>query len=135
MYCQTTFSLICFNWVDDSSDLPLRYSFFYRIAEDENEVDYQLVTLSVSTRYDDALLPQGGGNASIIVGYAYIEDQPGASSSATDAVVCESTKPSVTELANRSYALLHYAFASGDVERVFQTMVRLFPWSQHANGV
>ena len=123
---QTTFIFACYNWVDDAADLPLLYSFFYRIADDKTEVDYQLITLSASTRYAGALLPQGGGNASKIIGHAYIEDQMGASSSATDSVVSQpATKTSVPELANKTYALLESAFASGDVGRVFQTMVRL----------
>ena len=99
------------------------YSFFYQIAAAQSGVEYQLITLTPSTSYDGALLPQGGGNASTIIGHAYIEDQPGASSSVTDTVVCEPQTSSVNEHTNRTNGLLNSAFASGDVERVFQTMV------------
>ena len=106
--------------------MPLLYSFFYRIADDENEVDYQLATWSASTRYAGVLLPPGGGNASWIIGRAYITDQPGASSSAMDSVVCApATQSSMSDLANQTVSLIDFAFASGDVGRVFQTMVRL----------
>ena len=60
---ETAFDFACTGWVDDTTDLPLLYSFFYLIAGDE-ATEFQLVSNTPSTGYDAVLLPQGGGNAS-----------------------------------------------------------------------
>ena len=60
---ETAYDFACAGWVDDATDLPLLYSFFYAIAGDE-ATEFQLVSKTPSTGYDAALLPQGGGNAS-----------------------------------------------------------------------
>jgi len=52
-------------WVDDESDLPLLYSFYYAIFG-AAATEYQLVSNTPADNYDGALLPRGGGNASEI---------------------------------------------------------------------
>jgi hypothetical protein len=60
---ETAFDYACAGWVDDATDLPLLYSFFYALVGAE-ETEYQLVSKTPSTGVSAALLPQGGGNAS-----------------------------------------------------------------------
>jgi hypothetical protein len=60
-------------WVDDATDLPLLYSFFYMIVGDLTE--YQITSSTAADSYEGALLPQGGGNASQVIGIAYPADQ------------------------------------------------------------
>ena len=73
-------------WVDDADDLPLLYSFFFAVAGDD-ATEFQLVSGSALTSYSGALLPQGGGNSSEVVGIAQIADQYAASARATDVVI------------------------------------------------
>ena len=68
----TAFELSCSGWVDDATDLPLLYSFFYKIMGDVTE--FQIVSRTPSTRFAGALLPAGGGNASQVIAIAYPED-------------------------------------------------------------
>ena len=118
---ETGYDYAASGWVDDIADLPLLYSFFYSIYGAATE--YQLVANTPTTSYDGALLPRGGGNASLITGIAYIADQLGASSRATDVVVCGPMVVSVTDLANLTARLLSASFESGNVEGVFNAMV------------
>ena len=84
---QTAFSFACSGWVDDATDLPLLYSFFFEIYGADG-TEYQLVAKTPTTSYSGALLPQGGGNASWIVGIGYIYDQLSASARASATIVC-----------------------------------------------
>ena len=84
---------------------------------------YQLIANAPTTSYDGALLPWGGGNASLITGIAYVADQLGAASRAIDVVVCGPMVVSVSDLANLTSRLLAASFESGNVEGVFQAMV------------
>ena len=118
---KTGYGYACSGWVDDVADLPLLYSFFYVIHGSATE--YQLVSNTPTTSYDGALLPKGGGNASLITGIAYIADQLDASSRATDVVVCGPMVISIQDLANLTARLLSDSFESGNVEGVFQSMV------------
>jgi hypothetical protein len=61
----TAFELSCSGWVDDATDLPLLYSFFYKIMGDATE--FQIVSRTPSTRFAGVLLPAGGGNASEVI--------------------------------------------------------------------
>jgi hypothetical protein len=92
----TAFELSCSGWVDDATDLPLLYSFFYKIMGDVTE--FQIVSRTPSTRFAGALLPAGGGNASQVIAIAYPEDQLGAKGYAEAVVVVENPTISVAQL-------------------------------------
>ena len=119
---QTAFSFACSGWVDDATDLPLLYSFFFEIYGADG-TEYQLVAKTPTTSYSGALLPQGGGNASWIVGIGYIYDQLSASARASATIVCAPAVISVSDLANLTASLIAESFESGDVEAVFQATV------------
>ena len=78
---QDPYDLACSGWVDDVSDLPLLYSFYYAIFGSATE--YQLVSNTPSDSYDGALLPRGGGNASEVICIAYVADSYAAASRTT----------------------------------------------------
>ena len=62
----------CGRWVDD--DLPLLYSFFYLIAASDG-AEFQIFADSMVPYRGDVLLPQGGGNSSLVTGVVYVNDQ------------------------------------------------------------
>ena len=70
---ETRFLFESLGWVDDETDLPLLFSFYYLIAE--GDVEFQIIADTVAPRHADVLLPQGGGNGSVITGIVYIADQ------------------------------------------------------------
>ena len=107
---QTAFSFACQSWVDDEIDLPLLYSFFFEIYKGDG-TEYQLVAKTPTTSYSGALLPQGGGNSSII-GIGYVYDQLDAAARATDTIVCAPAQMSVSDLANLTATLIAESFES-----------------------
>ena len=82
---ETHFGYACSGWVDDASDLPLLYSFYYLARG--TAIEYQLVADTPSDSFDGALLPQGAGNASEVDAVAYVADQLAAATRAVDTVV------------------------------------------------
>ena len=78
----TKFAFACTGWVDDAEDLPLLYSFYYAIYGDL-DTEFQLFSGTPATKYAGALLPQGGGNASLVDGIAYVADQLAAAARAS----------------------------------------------------
>ena len=118
---QTPYLFKASGWVDDLTDLPLLYSFYYIIYG--TVVEYQIVSNTPSASRDGTLLPRGGGNASQIVGVSYAADQLGAATRSTAVVVCEAVSVSVTDLANITGQLLAASLESGDVEGMFGAMV------------
>ena len=74
---ETRFRFSCSGWVDDAADLPLRYTFAYAISGTIPVIEYQASALNSVPSYDDMLLPQGGGNASEVIGIVYVIDQVG----------------------------------------------------------
>ena len=118
---QTAFEFRGSGWVDDVLDLPLLYSFFYQIFGETTE--YQIVSSTPSTSYSGALLPQGGGNQSQVVGVTYVADQLGATARATTLITCEPMALSIRDLANLTSRLVAASLESGDVEGIFQAVV------------
>ena len=122
----TAFELSCSGWVDDATDLPLLYSFFYKIMDDVTE--FQIVSRTPSTRFAGVLLPAGGGNASEVIAIAYPEDQLGAKGYAEAVVVVENPTISVTQLANMTARMLAASFESGDAAWFLQSpLLRAVP--------
>ena len=62
------------SWVDDETDMPLVFSFYYLIAGGDG-TEFQILANSYVPRCANVLLPQGGGNASVITGIVYVADQ------------------------------------------------------------
>ena len=111
---QDSYDLACSGWVDDVSDLPLLYSFYYAIAGATTE--YQLVSHTPSDRYNGALLPRGGGNASEIICIGYVADSYAASSRTTAIATVLPMVIAVSDLANLTAKLLADSFEAGNVE-------------------
>ena len=118
---QDPYDFQCTGWVDDVSDLPLLYSFYYAIYGSATE--YQLISNTPADNYDGALLPRGGGNASEITCIAYIADSYAAASRATAVATVLPMVVAVSDLANLTAKLLAESFEAGNVEGVFQSMV------------
>ena len=111
---QDPYDLACSGWVDDITDMPLLYSFYYAIMGAATE--YQLVSNTPTTSYDGALLPRGGGNASEIICIAYVADAYAAASRTTAVATVLPMSVSVSDLANLTARLLADAFDAGNVE-------------------
>ena len=115
------YDFACRGWVDDVSDLPLLYSFYYSIVGAPTE--YQLVANTPSTSYEGALLPRGGGNASEIICIGDVADAYAATSRATAIATVLPMIVAVSNLANLTAKLLADSFEAGNVEGVFQSMI------------
>ena len=111
---QDPYDLACSGWVDDVTDLPLLYSFYYAIFGSATE--YQLVSNTPSDSYGGARLPRGGGNASEIVCIAYVADMHAAASRTTAVATVLPMSISVSDLANLTAQLLADSFDAGDIE-------------------
>ena len=118
---QDPYDLACSGWVDDVSDLPLFFSFYYSIFGAATE--YQLVSGALSNSYDNALLPRGGGNASEVICIGYVADAHAAASRATAVATVLPMSVSVSDLANITARIFNDAFDTGNVETAFQAMV------------
>ena len=115
------YDLACSGWVDDVSDLPLLFSFYYSIFGAATE--YQLVSNALSDSYHNALLPRGGGNASEVICIGYVADVYAAASRTTAVATVLPMSVSVSDLANITARLFSDAFDTGNVEAAFQAMV------------
>ena len=113
--CGTRTTSRASGWVDDESDLPLLYSFYYAIFG-AAATEYQLVSNTPADNYDGALLPRGGGNASEVVCIAYVADTYAAASRTTAVATVLPMSISVSDLANLTAKLLADSFEAGNVE-------------------
>ena len=119
---QTAFSFACSGWVDERSDLPLLYSFFFEIYGADG-TEYQLVAKTPTTSYRRRAPPSG--RRQLVVDHRHrVHLRPAQRVGEGDRH--DRVRPgviSVSDLANLTASLIAESFESGDVEAVFQATV------------
>lgn len=113
---ETMFALVARDW--SSAELPLQYAFF--VLDDATAERSTLRTATLEPNFEDALLPPGDPNVTVMV---VATDQLGGQANASQSVETRATELAGRELANLTVSLLEVAAALGSPESVCQVVV------------
>ena len=120
---QTLFTMTAYDFIDDPSDLPLTYSYLYTIGmRSWGGGEILIAANSLSSQVSDIILPNGGGNASVVELFTRVYDLYGSSSEANALAFVTTPKLTTAELANLTNSMTDAALEKGDTSGVFQVL-------------
>ena len=121
----TRFKLTADGWIDDESDLPLTYSFYYVVGvieEGSRTATTQVSFESLAPAKSGVLLPVGGGQNSTVTVIARVGDKFGSKADAFTKAFVTAPVYDTEELAEVTNGLTSAALEEGDTDLVFQVL-------------